>query len=259
MAGRPNRGFYWIPAAARHPRPRILPEPESPYTARVINPTIHQSRCLSLSGLLSAGLLFAGCATEVPMTASDRLALKNQPVIHVVHYESPLPVMKSLGKAVLPPAESVRKTTGADPAALVATGLGRLLEKTEKLGNLRIESKRLARPVARHPHELQERFKNGLALELWVNQWGFEAVPGAPGQYGLRLDGQARLSNPREGRVLWSSAACRVSGIGNRSYRSTAGDLGNTVKLRKLLVAARNECARQLARHIDNSAQRQGS
>lgn len=258
-AGRPNQGFYWIPAAVRHPRLRILPEPDSPYTGRVIIPDILTSRRLSLPGLLTASLLFAGCATSVALTPSDRLALKNQPVIHVVHYESPLPVMKPLGKAVLPPAESVRKTTGADPAALVATGLGRLLEKTEKLGNLRIEPKRLARPVIRNPHELHEQFKNGLALELWVNQWGFEAVPGVPGQYSLRLDGQARLSNPREGRVLWSSAACRVSGMGNRSYRSTAGDLGNTVKLRKLLVAARNECARQLARHFDNFAQRRGS
>ena len=245
--------------AARQPQGRISQHSESPYTARVINPAIHISRCLALSGLLSAVLLFAGCATDIPLTPGDRLALKSQPVIHVAHYESPLPVMKPLGKVVLPPAENVRKTTGADPAALVATGLGRLLEKTEKLGNLRIEPKRLARPLARNPHELREQFKSGLALELWVNHWGFEAVPGVPGQYSLRLDGQARLSNPQEGRVLWSSAACRVSGMGNRSFRSTADELGNTVKLRKLLVAARNECARQLARDFDGAAKRRNS
>jgi len=213
----------------------------------------------ALPGLLGAGVLLTACATEVPLAPTDRVALKDQPVIHVVHYESPLPVMKSLGKVVLPAPESVRKTTGADPAALVATSFGRLLEKTEKLNNLRVEPTQLARPVARHPQDLHTRLSSGLALELWVNQWGFEAIPGVPGQFSLRLDGNARLSNPLDGRVLWSSAACRVNGMGNRLFRSTAGDLTSAVKLRKLLAAARNECARQLARDFDRTARRRSS
>jgi hypothetical protein len=243
--------------AARQSRAWISLPPESPYTARVIDTMTDRFRAmLSLPVLLGAGVLLAACATEVPLAPTDRVALK---VIHVVHYESPLPVMKSLGKVVLPAPESVRKTTGADPAALVATSFGRLLEKTEKLNNLRVEPKQLARPVARHPQDLHTHLGNGLALELWVNQWGFEAIPGVPGQFSLRLDGNARLSNPLDGRVLWSSAACRVNGMGNRSFRSTAGDLSSTVKLRKLLAAARNECARQLARDFDRTARRRSS
>ncbi|HCU53233.1 MAG TPA: hypothetical protein DIC36_02770 [Gammaproteobacteria bacterium] len=226
----------------------------------MIDLTIRRNRPIfPLPGLLCSGLLLAACATDIPLTPTDRLALRHEPVIHIVHYESPLPVMKPIGKAVLPAPETVRKTTGADPAALVATGLGRLLEKTEKLDNLRVEPMHMARPVNRRPNEVHKHYTDGLALELWVTQWGFEGIPGVPGQYSLRLDGNARLSNPRDGRILWTSAACRVNGVGNRSFRSTAGDLANAAKLRKLLVAARNECARQLARDLDSDSRRQSS
>jgi len=214
----------------------------------------------TITGLLGLCVLLAACSTTSQrLSDSDRRALRHQPVIHVVHYDSPLPVVKTIGKATTPRAEQLRQTSGMDPAALVATGFGRLLEKTERLRNVQIESTGLPRPVRAHPRDLHARFAEGLTLELWVEQWGVEAIPGLPHQYSLRLDGSARLSDPGNGRVLWASSSCRVSGMTNRAYRSSAGDLSNPAKLHKLLVGARNECARQLARDLDNPSSRRSS
>jgi hypothetical protein len=216
-------------------------------------------RTRALAALLGAGLLLGGCAaTGVRLAEPDRAALRKQPAIHVLHYETPLPELKASNKSPPPSAADIRRTAGADPAALVAAQFARLMGKREKLKNLKVEPHHLPRPVAASALELKPKYARGLALELWVDRWAFEAVAGDPGRYGLRLDGRARLSRLDDGRVLWSTGQCRVGGHTSRDYAVAVADLTNTVRLRKLLATARNECARQLARDFDTPANKKG-
>lgn len=200
--------------------------------------------------LLGLASLLAACAHRVPLTAADRATLDEQPALHVLHYDTGLPAVRSAAGSA-PAATEVRRAAGADPAALVAVGLGRLIEKKQKLANLRVDSAALPRPAVRNATALKPRVRRGLALELWVDNWMFEQVAGAPGQFAMHLDGHARLSNPDDGRVLWMADPCRIAGAQNRDFRIGARDLTASVKLRKLLVAARNDCARQLMRDFD--------
>jgi hypothetical protein len=208
--------------------------------------------------MTAVGMLLAACSHGVRPTEADRAALKRAPVIHVLHYETAPPTVKAYGKQPLPAAAELRRTSGADPAALVAASLGRLFGKKEKLNNLRMESQHLPRPVAASALDHKPKFRRGLALELWLDTWSFESVAGNPSEVGMRLEGRARLSRLDDGQVLWSTGRCRVGGSTNRDYRLAASDLRNTVKLRKLLNEARNECARQLVRDFDIAPDRKG-
>lgn len=197
--------------------------------------------------LALAAVLLAACA-GVRLSEADRAGLDEQPAIHVLHYETALPVVKASGKAAAPAAAEVRRAAGADPAALVAQSFARLIGRKEKLKNLRIESRHLPRPVAASAKAHQARFRRGLALELWVEDWAFEPVAGSPGRHGMRLDARARLARIDDGRVLWSNGHCRIGGGNARDTRLTTAELTQGAKLRKVLAAARDECTRQLTR-----------
>jgi hypothetical protein len=201
--------------------------------------------------LLGLAPLLAACAHHVPLTAADRAALKEQPAIHVLHYQTGLPAVNAAAGSPVPAATEVRRAAGDDPAALVATSLGRLIEKKQKLANLHLDASPLPPPVVRNTTALKSRAHRGLALELWVDSWTFEPVTGAPGQFAMRWDGHARLTNPDNGRVLWMADPCRIAGAQNHDYRISARDLVTNVKLRKLLATARTDCARQLMRDFD--------
>lgn len=207
-----------------------------------------------LLALLGLAPLFAACAHRVPLAAADRATLHKQPAIRVLHYDTGLPAVSPAAGTATPAATEVRRTAGADPAALVAVALGHLIEKKQKLANLRIESPALPRPAVRSATALKPRVHRGLALELWVDNWRFERVAGAPGLFAMHLDGYARLSNPDDGRVLWRADPCRIAGAQNRDYRIGARDLTAGVKLRKLLATARTDCARQLMRDFDRAS-----
>lgn len=200
--------------------------------------------------LVGLGLL-AACSHGVRLSDAERGNLRREPAIYVLHYETALPAIKPDGKTKLPGPPELRRAAGAEPAALIATNLSRLLGKKEKLNNLQLEAKHLPRPVAKTALNHKPKYRRGLALELWVDTWSFEPVAGGPGQYTMQFDARARLSRIEDGQVLWSSGQCRVGGASSRDYRLPAADLDNTVRLRKLLASARNECVRQLARDFD--------
>jgi hypothetical protein len=197
---------------------------------------------------LAATALLLACSQAVRLTETDRAALDDQPAIHVLHYETPLPHIKTFGPAAPPAAAAVRRAAGADPAALVAASFARLLGKKEKLKNLRVEKRHLPRPVAKSATAHKQKYKRGLALELWTDDWAFEAIPGEPGQYGMRFVLRSRLARLDDGRVLWSSGQCRTGGGNLREYKLAAADLTRGTRLRKLLANVRDECARQLLR-----------
>ena len=68
----------------------------------------------------------------------------------------------------------------------------------------------------------------------------------------MTLGARSRLSRVEDGRVLWSTGHCSVDGnSSNREQRLAGTELTSGTKLRKLLAAARDECARQLLRDFD--------
>lgn len=196
--------------------------------------------------LLVAVLALGACSHGVRLSDPDRASLAGQPAIHVLHYETPLPRLKTLGKATLPTPAAIRRHAGADPADLIAQHFARLLGKKEKLGNLQVEARHLSPPVAKSASEYKGKYRRGLALDLWVDDWAFEAIAGEPGSYAMRLTARARLARIDDGRALWSTGRCSVGG--SRDLRLSGADLATGTKLRRLLNNARDECVRQLTR-----------
>ena len=135
------------------------------------------------------------------------------------------------------------------PAALLAQNFSRLLGKKEKLKNLHIEPRPLPRPVAKDASPYREKYRRGLVLELWVDEWSFAPLPTDSKTYAMALVARSRLARVEDGRVLWSTGHCSVDGnSSNREQRLAGTELTSGTKLRKLLAAARDECARQLLR-----------
>ncbi len=197
---------------------------------------------------LIAAILLAACTAGVRLSGSDRAGLGQQPVIHVLHYASPLPAMKMGGKGTAPDPADIQRAAGADPAALVAQGLARVIERKEKLTNLDVGAQPLAPPVTGNTADYRPAYPEGLVLDVWIEGWSLESLAGDPDSYALRLAAQARLARPGDGRVLWSGARCYVNGTGGRNGRVLAAELRDGQRLHKLLVHASDECARQLAR-----------
>jgi hypothetical protein len=204
-----------------------------------------------LSVLCVTGLLLAACTPAVRLSDADRASLKAQPAIHVLHYASPLPAVKTGNKTAAPSPAEIRKAAGADPAALVATGFSRLLGKKEKLRNLRLDSGQLPRPVPDNAAVHRNNKRNGLAFEVWVKHWGFEPANGKPGHVAIQLDARSRLTHLNDRRVLWSAGQCRLGNSRSQAITLPAADLGKPARLRKQLSLARDECARQLLRDFD--------
>lgn len=200
------------------------------------------------------GLLVSACATSgVPLSDLDRASLAKQPAIQILHYETPLPGIKTGGKNPPAAAFDVRKHAAADPAALIAQSFSRLLAKKERLNGLQVEPRHLPLPVAKDASGYREQYRNGLVLELWVDEWSFSPLPADTNIYLMTLSARSRLARVEDGRVLWSTGRCYVGGstAGNRDLRLAGTDLTGGTKLRRLLALARDECTRQLVRNFD--------
>ena len=212
--------------------------------------TLAPARTGALAVVLCVLLVSACASPGVRLADAARASIENQPAIQVLHYETPLPEIKTGGKHPPPAAFDVRKHAAADPAALIAQSFSRLLGKKEKIKNLRVESRHLPRPVARDASIYREQYRRGLVLELWVEEWGFSPLPADTKTYLMTLNARSRLARVGDGRVLWSTGRCSVGGnnASNRDMRLTGTELTGGTRLRKLLAAARDECARQLLR-----------
>ncbi len=203
---------------------------------------------------LVVGVFISACGTQgVRLSETDRTNLKKEPSIQVLHYETALPEIKRGSKVLPPSAFEVRRHAAADPAALIAQSFSRLLGKKEKLGNLRVESRHLPPPVPKDASHYREQYRRGLVLELWVDEWSFSPLPANTRTYLMTLSARGRLARVVDGRVLWSTGHCSVGGstASNREFRLAATELARGTRLRKLLVMARDECARQLMRDFD--------
>jgi len=199
-------------------------------------------------------LLVSACASPgVRLSDADRASLANQPAIQVLHYETPLPAIKAGSKNPPPAAFDVRKHAAADPAALIAQSFSRLLGKKVKVTKLQVDSRQLPQPVAKDASIYREKYRQGLVLELWVDEWSFSPLPADARFYLMTLNASSRLARVEDGRVLWSTGRCSVGGnnASNRDMRLAGTELTGGTKLRKLLAAARDECARQLMRNFD--------
>lgn len=197
---------------------------------------------------LLVALQLTACAAGVRLSDADRTELRRQSVVHVVHYESRLPRIETNNKAA-PSPNAIRRHAAADPAALVAKNFSLLLAKKENLKNLRVEPGQRPLPVVRDATAYREKFANGLVLELWTDAWTFATLPTDATTYTMSLSMRSRLARTDNGRVLWSTGRCRVDGTSaGREQRLLHAELTSGTKLRKVLMAARDECARQLTR-----------
>jgi hypothetical protein len=197
-------------------------------------------------------LLVSACGTQgVRLSDTDRASLDNQPATQVLHYATPLPRIKAGNKSPAP--ADVRRHAAADPAALIAQGFSRLLGKKKRFKNLRVESQPLPLPVPNETTRYREKYRRGLVLELWVEEWSFSPLPADTKTYWMTLNARSRLARVEDGRVLWSSGRCSLGGnnASNRELRLAGAELTGGTKLRKLLVMARDECVRQLMRDFD--------
>lgn len=206
---------------------------------------VSRARC---SILLLVIWQLAACAAGVRLSNAERAGLAQQKVIHVLHYETALPRIEGRAKTGLPTAAAVRRHAAADPAAVVAQSFSRLLAKKEMLKNLRVEPRHLSLPVAKNAVTYREKFRHGLVLELWTNTWTFAALPADTKTYAMILGLSGRLTRLEDGHVLWSTGHCNMDGNNNRELRLLGTELTSGTRLRKLLAAARDECARQLVR-----------
>lgn len=198
---------------------------------------------------LLLALQLAGCAGGIRLSEADRTELRRQPVVHILHYESRAPRIQTSNKISTPSPSAVRRHAAADPAALVATSFSQLLAKKERLKNLRVERGHRPLPVVRDASAYRDRFANRLVLELWTEAWTFASLPASPNTYAMSLTLRSRLARTDNGRVLWSTGHCRIDGnSAGREQRLLHTDLTRGTKLRKVLAAARDECARQLIR-----------
>lgn len=193
-------------------------------------------------------LQLAACTAGIRLSDPDRTEVRRQNVVHIVHYESRLPRIDTRNKAA-PSSNAMRRHAAADPAALVAKKFSLLLAKKEKLKNLRIEPAARPLPVVPDATFYRDKFANSLVLELWTEAWTFTALPTNPNTYTMSLGMRSRLARTDNGRVLWSTGHCRVDGNNaTREQRLLHTELTSGMKLRKVLAAARDECARQLIR-----------
>lgn len=207
--------------------------------------------------LLLCVLLVSGCGTQgVRLSDADRANLKKQPAFQMLHYETPLPEMRNGAKAPPPSGFDVRRHAAADPAALIAMSFSQLLAKKEKIKGLRVESRHLPLPVAKNASIYREKYRHGLVMELWVDEWSFTPLPANTRIYLMTLSIRSRLASVEDGRVLWSTGHCSVGGntASNRDMRLSGTELTTGTRLRKLLAAARDECARQLMRDFNMRA-----
>lgn len=196
-------------------------------------------------------LQLAACAAGTRLSDADRTELRRQTTVHVVHYESRAPRIETSNKAA-PSSSAIRRHAAADPAALVAKNFSLLLAKKEKLKNLRVEAGHRPLPVVRDATAYRDKFANSLVLELWTDTWTFSALPSDSNTYAMSLGMRSRLARTDNGRVLWSTGRCRVDGnTASREQRLLHTDLTSGTKLRKVLAAARDECARQLVRDFE--------
>jgi hypothetical protein len=223
--------------------------------AQTDSTTIVPRRAGAFPALLCLLLVSACVSPGVRLSDADRASLSNQPAIQVVHYETPLPAIKADGKNPPPAATKVRKHAAADPAALIAQSFSRLLGKKDKLKNLRVESRPLPPPVTKDMGRYREKYKHGLVLELWVDEWKFNPLPADTKIYQMTLSVRSRLMRVEDGRVLWSTGRCSLgngsTSANNRDLRLASTDLTAGTKLRKTLALARDECARKLMRDFD--------
>lgn len=192
-------------------------------------------------------VLLAGCVRNVALHDDARARLAKEPMIHVLHYPAPAPVVKAAGKAAVPTPAALQRAVDTDPAAQLAEGLARLIGKKQRLRNLQVEKRPLPLPVAKDPSAHKAQLRRGLALETWVEDWSLEPARNGGGNYVLELRARSRLARVDDGQVLWLSRPCQV-GNDSHNTRLAARDLGNAARLRRAAAAARDECVRQLAR-----------
>lgn len=219
--------------------------------------------------LLAAGALQGCGSNQVKMSAEDSAALRQASAIRVVRYRSPAmnitapkdaPGLGFLGSALvgsgtasgeIPAGHSLASAYGlSDPADEVGRRLAEKLRAEGGLANLRTEPKLLARPLVEEPAHYRSAYKDGLVLEISVENHG--ASYGAVNwkTYTYFLAGRARLIRMSDGKVLWLDA-CNIHAFADdaakRQLDVTEFEKNNAARLKEVLSYTNERCSRVLA------------
>lgn len=189
--------------------------------------------------------------------------MRKQPVIHVVHYATPVPEVRpptarrSYVKIKLhevPSGAEIQSNLGTfDPTLELTNHFTRTLAKSAGLANLRTDRSVTPLPVVSDAGIFRDQYKNGSVLEVWIERWGFQYTPVDWKTYTITMQVRSRLTRLEDGKTLWNVGECGYGGSGN-SYadRIVLADL-NTSESRKVQAKIRQtvsniaaECARQL-------------
>lgn len=217
--------------------------------------------CTSLAALAA----LQGCATPqaIPMSADDRAATRQAPVIHVVHGTSPALnittptsvagaslITAGTGSTQLPSgAELERAYSLQDAAGELSEKLVQRLQHEGALGNLHVESPLPQLPSDLHAGSYRSKYPNGLVLEVTVpNQsaW-YGAISWRTYKYGMLA--KARLIRVADAKVIWADT-CVTSN--NDDYELNIGDFeaNNGARLKQLFHLATDQCSQVLAQNF---------
>lgn len=231
--------------------------------------TMTHHRFNRLRGIILASASFAtlamlqGCATPqaTVMSPDDRAALKQEPVIHVVHGASPALqittpasvaggglITAATGSTGLPSgAELDRSYSLQDAAGELGEKLVQKLRNEGSMRNLHVEPALPQLPEDSDAAPYRGKYPSGLVLEVTVpNQSAWYGVLSWR-TYTYGMLAKARLIRVADAKVVWSDTCLTNNGD---DYKLNISDFqaNNGARLKQVFHLATDQCSEMLAK-----------
>lgn len=239
--------------------------------------TMTHHRFNRLSGIILASASLAtlavlqGCATPpqaIPMSPDDRAALKQEPVIHVVHGASPALqittpasvaggglITAATGSTELPSGAELERTYSLqDAAGELGEKLVQKLRNEGSMRNLHVEPALPQLPADLPAASYRGKYPSGLVLEVTVphhSAW-YGAVSWRTYKYGMSA--KAQLIRVADAKVIWSDTCVTNNGD---DYELNISDFqaNNGARLKQVFHLATDQCSQALAQNLLSNLQ----
>jgi len=238
--------------------------------------TTTHHRVNRLPGIILASISLAtlavlqGCATPqaMPMSPDDRAALKQEPIIHVVHSDSPALqittparvagvglITAATGSTGLPSgAELERAYSLQDAAGELSEKLVHKLQNEHSMRNLRVEPALPQLPDDLHAASYRGKYPSDLVLEVTVlNQsaW-YGVVSWRTYEYGMLA--KARLIRVADAKIIWADTCVTNNGD---DYKLNVSDFeaNDGARLKQVFHLATDQCSQALAQNLLSNLQ----